>query len=250
LAYVFFIVSDHNLHESAIAGGRQGEPMKTPLALLMLAALFFAVSPARGDRASAHAALAKEGMAFTPEAFLQNVAEGNAAHVTLFLEAGIDPSVPNAAKRTALWIAVERKQPASLTALLAGGVAPDEHNAPVQEYGKTIVFQAVDSGDPALVRALVEAGADAKRVNEYGVPPLAEAARVGNLEMCQILLKGGADPNAAPGGFPLLYGPVNENHPEVVRLLIQSGAKLGEHKAALLEAAKAPEIRALLEAAE
>lgn len=219
--------------------------MKTPLA-----ALFLAVPPVHGDRASAHAAPAKEGIPFTPEAFLTSVAEGNAAHVTLLLEAGIDPAVPNAAKRTALWIAVERKQPAALAALLAGGVAPNEHNAPVLEYGKTIVSQAVDSGDPALVRALVEAGADARKVNEYGVPPLAEAARVGNLEMCRILLKGGADPNAAPGGYPLLFGPVNENHPEVVRLLLQSGARLGEHKAALLEAAKAPEVRALLEAAE
>jgi len=224
--------------------------MKTPLAVLALAALFLAVPPARCDQASAREALAKEGIAFTPEAFLQKVAEGDAAHVTLFLEAGIDPSVPNASRRTALWIAVERKQPEVLKALLAGGVTPNEKNAPPMESGKTIVFEAVDSGDPGLVRTLVEAGADARMANEYGVPPLAEAARTGNLEMCTILLKAGADPNAAPGGFPLLYGPVNENHLDVVRLLLASGAKLGEHKAALLEAAKAPEMRALLEAAE
>ncbi len=118
------------------------------------------------------------------------------------------------------------------------------------EYGKTIVFEAVDSGDAALVRTLVEAGADAKMANEYGVPPLAEAARTGNLAICEILLKAGSDPNAAPGGFPLIYGPVNENHLDVVRLLLASGAKLGEHKAALVEAAKTPEMRALLEAAD
>ena len=170
--------------------------------------------------------------------------------MAFFLEAGIDPSVPNTAKRTALWIAVERKQSAVLKALLAGGVAPNEKNAPPMEYNKTIVFEAVDSGDAALVRTLVEAGADAKMANDYGVPPLAEAARTGNLEMCDILLKAGSDPNAAPGGFPLLYGPVNEDHLDVVRLLLASGAKLGEHKAALMEAAKAPEMRALLEAAD
>ena len=223
--------------------------MKTPL-VLALVALFLAVPPARCDQAGAREALAKEGIAFTQEAFLQRVAEGDAAHVTLFLEAGIDPSVPNSAKRTALWIAVERKQSEALKALLAGGVAPNEKNAPPMEYGKTIVFEAVDSGDAALLRTLVEAGADARMANEYGVPPLAEAARTGNLEMCEILLKAGADPNAAPGGFPLLYGSVNEDHLDVVRLLLASGAKLGEHKAALMEAAKTPEMRALLEAAD
>jgi ankyrin repeat protein len=224
--------------------------MKKPLAVLALAALFLAVPPARCDQAGARETLAKEGIAFTPEAFLQKVAEGDAAHVTLFLEAGIDPSVANSTKRTALWIAVERKQPEVLKALLAAGVAPNEKNAPPMESGKTIVFEAVDSGDAALVRTLVEAGADAKMANEYGVPPLAEAARVGNLAICEILIKAGADPNAAPGGFPLLYGPVNEDHLDVVRLLLASGAKLGEHKAALVEAAKTPEMRALLEAAD
>ena len=223
---------------------------KTPLAVLALAALFLAVPPARCDQAGARAALEKEGIAFTPEAFLQKVAEGDAAHVTLFLEAGIDPSAATSTKRTALWIAVERKQPEVLKALLAAGVAPNEKNAPPMESGKTIVFEAVDSGDAALVRTLVEAGADARMANEYGVPPLAEAARVGNLAICEILLKAGADPNAAPGGFPLLYGPVNEDHLDVVRLLLASGAKLGEHKAALMEAAKTPEMRALLEPAE
>ncbi len=224
--------------------------MKKPLAVFAFAALFLAVPPARCDQASAREALAKEGIAFTQEAFLQKVAEGDAAHVTLFLEAGIDPSVPNSTKRTALWIAVERKQTEVLKALLAGGVVPNAKNAPPMESNKTIVFEAVDSGDAALVRTLVEAGADAKMANEYGVPPLAEAARTGNLEMCKILLKAGADPNAAPGGFPLMYGPVNEDHLEVVRLLLASGARLGEHKAALIEAAKTPAMRSLLEAAE
>ena len=224
--------------------------MKTPFGLLALAALFLAVPPARCDQASARAALEKEGIAFTPEAFLQKVAEGDAAHVTLFLEAGIDPSAANSNRRTALWIAVERKQPAVLKALLAGGVAPNVKNAPPMEASKTLVFEAVDSGDAAMVRTLVEAGADARSANEYGVTPLAETARTGNLEMCQILLKAGADPNAAPGGFPLIYGPVNEDHLDVVKLLLASGAKLGDHKASLIEAAKTPEMRAALEAAE
>ncbi len=224
--------------------------MKMPLALLTLASLALVAPPARSDEAGARKALEKDGIAFTQDAFLQKVAEGDAQHAALFVEAGIDPSVRNSANRTALWIATEQRQLAVLQALLAGGVTPNEKNAPPVEGGKSIVFEAVDSGDAAFVRTLVEAGADAKTANDYGVPPLAEAARRGRLEMCEILLKAGADPNAAPGGFPLLYGPVNENHLDVVRLLLASGAKLGEHKEGLVGAATNPEMRALLEAAE
>src|SRR6185436_14923736 len=123
-----------------------------------------------------------------------------------------------------------------------GGMVPNEANAPAGSYGKTIVFGAVDTGEAEYVRLLVEAGADAKKANEYDMPPLAEAARTGNVEMCQALLKGGADANAKAGGFSLLFGPVNEDHPEVVKLLLQAGAKVGEDKGALLEAAKSPEM--------
>jgi len=223
--------------------------LKTSVCCLAFA-LVLAAPSAHADEASARAKLAEDHVAFTPDAFLHEVASGNVEHVKLFLEGGIDPSVKNAQFQTALWLAVEVKSLAVLQALLAGGVAPNETNAPVGAYGKTIVFAGVDTGDPAFVRALVEAGADAKKANEYGVPPLAEAARTGNVEMCEILLKGGADPNAAPAGFPLLFGPVNEDHPDVVKLLLESGAKLGEHREALLEAAKTPEMRELLEKAE
>lgn len=226
--------------------------MKPTPALAALAVLILVASSVRGNQAEggAREKLAKDGIAFTPEAFLQVVAAGDAAHAALFLEAGIDPAVKTPSGRTALWLATEGRHIEVLKTLLAGGVAPNDQNAPLVEYGKSIVFEAVDTGDPAFVRALVEAGADARKANDYEVPPLAEAARTGNLEMCQILLKAGADPNAAPAGFPLLYGPVNENHPEVVQLLLSAGAKLGDHKQSLVEAAPTPEIRALLEAAE
>lgn len=224
--------------------------MKTPLALLTLAALVLIAAPARCDQAGARAKLEKDGIAFTPEAFLQKVEEGDAKNAALFVEAGIDPTAKNHSNRTALWIATERRQLGVLKALLGAGLAPDATNAPPMDYGKTVVFEAVDTGDAEFVRVLAEAGADVKTANDYGVTPLSEAARVGNLEMCKILIKAGADPNAAPGGFPLIFGPVNENHLEVVRLLLASGAKLGEHKQSLIEAAKEPEIRALLEAAD
>lgn len=223
--------------------------MKTSRALLLFLSLALTV-PLQADQASAREKLEKAGLAFAPETFLQTVAAGDAANAALFVEAGIDPSVKSGSNRTALWIATEQRKLDVLQALLAGGVVSNEKNAPAVDGGKSIVFEAVDTGDPAFVRALAEAGADVKLANDYGIQPLSEAARVGNLEMCEILLKAGADPNADSGGFSLLYGPVNENHLDVVKLLLASGARLGEQKQGLIEAATNPEIRALLEAAE
>ncbi len=224
--------------------------MKAPLVLIVLSTLILALPSVHADQAGARERLKEEGIAFTPEAFLQKVAEGDVERVKLFLEAGIDPSVRSSSNRTALWVATERRQLEVVKALLQGGVKPDEKNAPNVDGGKSIVFEAVDSENTDLLRLLVEAGADARSGNDYEVTPLGEAARTGRLEMCKILLKAGADPNTAPAGFPLIYGPVNENHLEVVRLLIESGAKLGEHKAALVEAAQTPEMKGVLEAAE
>jgi hypothetical protein len=84
--------------------------MRTPFALFALAALVLATPPVRGDQAGAREKLEKDGIAFTPEAFLKAVAEGDASHAVLFVEAGIDTSVKSGSNRTALWIATERRQ--------------------------------------------------------------------------------------------------------------------------------------------
>lgn len=224
--------------------------MKKTFAPLALAALLLATPALRADEESARAQLAEDNVAFTPEGFLHEAAAGNVAHVKLFLEAGMDPATKNSSNETAFWQAVEFKNLDVVKALIAAGVLPNETNAPVGAYGKTIVFAAVDTGDAAYVRVLVEAGADAKKANEFEVPPLGEAARNGNLEMCEVLLKAGADPNATSAGFPILFGPILENHLDTVRLLLKSGAKLGDQKAELIEAATSPEMRELLQKAE
>ena len=216
-------------------------PLRT-VSFALLATLLVVV-PTRGDdkpgerpkapaltaaeRETARAELERAGIAFTPENFLALVAQGDAGTVATFVRAGIDPTSANARRRTALWIAVESKQLATLQALLANGVEPVGANAPVAEAGKTLVFEAVDTGEA-----------------EY------EAARVGNLPMCKALIAAGADPNHTPGGFPLLFGPVVEGHLDIVRFLIEKGAKLGDSKQDLLEAAKSDQMKALLSANE
>jgi ankyrin repeat protein len=193
--------------------------------------------------------LAKMGLAFDAKTFFSRVDGGDTRAIALFLAAGFDASTKDDRGRTGLWIAVEQKNADSVRALLSGGVKPDAKNAPPMAYGQTIVAAAVASSDAGIVRALVEAGADAKKGNDYGMTPLHEAARQGQLEATGLLLKAGADPNSAPSGAPVLHGPVTENHVEVVKLLLDSGAKVAKFRKLLLETAKTPEMKALLQKA-
>ena len=71
---------------------------------------------------------------------------------------------------------------------------------------------------------LVEAGADVKKGNDYGMTPLHEP-RARPARGDRVLLKAGADPNSAPSGAPVLHGPVMENHVDVVKLLLQSARR-------------------------
>jgi len=190
--------------------------------------------------------LARMGLAFDAKTFFSRVDGGDTRAIALFLAAGFDPSAKDDRGRTALWVAVEQKNADSVKALLAGGVKPDANNAPPMAYGQTIVAAAVDSGDAGIVRALVEAGADARKGNEYGMKPLHAAAHQGNLEMVEVLLKAGADPNSAPSGAHVLFLPVGEDRVAVVELLLKSGSRTGKHKAALLDSAKSPKMREIL----
>ena len=136
-------------------------------------------------------------------------------------------------------------------------------NAP-QPDGTTALHWAVRHDDIIAATALINAGADVKATNRYGVTPMAVAAMNGNAAMLRLLLDSGADPNSAnPSGETALMtaartgnlgavtllldrgGNVNakdivheqtalmwavlENHFDVVKLLLMRGADINAH---------------------
>lgn len=144
--------------------------------------------------------------------------------VKLILKAGADPSIeliernPNSNNHIdynfareiggEIWAAVEEAdkkfqvtraaksgQGKTIIALLQQGVVADA----VDRYGYTAVQQAAGFNIPDAVKALIEAGADPKRLRPDGKTPLTHAAAEGVAANIPVLVAGGADPNAFDG---------------------------------------------------
>ncbi|MEZ0262177.1 MAG: ankyrin repeat domain-containing protein [Alphaproteobacteria bacterium] len=95
-----------------------------------------------------------------------------------------------------------------ITNLLQQGVAPDA----VDRYGYTAVQYASGFNLPAEIKALIDAGADPKRLRPDDRTPLTHAAKEGEAANIPVLVVGGADPNAYDGkGRSPLTGAVLDN---------------------------------------
>jgi uncharacterized protein len=119
---------------------------------------------------------------------------------------------------------------------LALGVDPNEP----EEDGTTPLMRAVHGQMPNTARLLIEAGADVKKANSYGVTALYIAAQAGDAVATQVLLSAGADANAAlpASGETVLMTAAKTGNAEVVHALLTGGFdgvsidQLGEARAA------------------
>ena len=87
-------------------------------------------------------------------------------------------------------------------------------------YGVTPLFLACSNGNAAMIRLLLDAGADPNSEDPTGETALMEAARVGTLDAVKLLLERGAELDAKDPAFQqtALMVAVRENHPDVVAL--------------------------------
>ena len=96
-----------------------------------------------------------------------------------------------------------------------------------QPDGMTALHWAAYHDELAPAKLLIQAGADAKAVNRYGVTPLAIACTNGNGELVELLLDAGADPNRAlGGGQTVLMIAARTGHLAPVKALLARGAKV------------------------
>ena len=117
---------------------------------------------------------------------------GNAASIEFLLKAGADANTTNADGETVLMTAARTGKVDAVNVLLRYGA---NVNAKEGWHQQTAVMWAAAEGHPAVIRSLVEAGADIRARSEGGFTPLLFAAREGQIGAVQALLAAGADLN-------------------------------------------------------
>ena len=154
----------------------------------------------------------------TPLMFAAGV--GSARAMTLLIEGGANVNGTNATGATALmWAATDIEK---VRLLLS-------HKADVNiasQRGRTALQLAAHSdGSAAIVRLLLDAGADAKAVDVSKANTLHMATRGNDTETIRLIADAGADVNAVDfAGFtPLIHAASNRNL-DAVRILLAKGA--------------------------
>ena len=131
-------------------------------------------------------------------------------------------ALPVLAGPASLVDAVKTGDPAAVRALLRNGDVNGR-----EADGTTALHWASYRDDVPMVDLLLRAGADARAVNRFGVTPLSLAAQKGSVAILTRLLDAGADPNAAmTGGETALMTAARVGLREPMRLLIARGAKV------------------------
>ncbi len=182
------------------------------VAAVLVAALAFVVTPAGGQtRATPLADAAKRQ---------------NWAAVPALLGAGADVNGRQGDGTTALHWAVYWDEARTARLLLASDAAVDA----VNDLGATPLWLAASNGSAVLLETLLAAGADPDRALPSGETPLMTASRTGNPAAVQALLDRGADPHATEHtyGQTALMWAAAQQHAEVVRVLLSSGARVDD----------------------
>jgi ankyrin len=145
------------------------------------------------------------------------------AAVRAFVSRKADVNAPQADGTTALHWAVHWNDAEAVALLLRAGAKVGTAN----RFGSSPLAEAATAGNAALLKTLLDAGADAKALSTLdGETVLMSAARTGNVEAVRLLIDRGADVNARERykGQTALMWAASERHAPIVKLLLEHGA--------------------------
>jgi ankyrin len=149
-------------------------------------------------------------------------ANANVTIATALLEAGADPKLALPSGETPLMTAAHTGRPELARALLDRGA--DVH-ATERVLGQSALMWAVAERHAAVVRLLLERGANPAQRSASGFSPLLFAARVGDISIGAQLLDAGANVNAsATDGTRALLVATVRGHVEFSTFVLERGA--------------------------
>jgi hypothetical protein len=137
----------------------------------------------------------------------------------------VDPASRDRNGWTPLMHAVRDSQPTVVDALLRAGADPSAH----ADGGITAMQLAIGAvwPDTAIVRRLLDAGADTELVDALGVTPLILAALGRNVAIVKMLLEHGANPCTRDQQGRTLTS-FAADHPELRRIAAEATARCGQ----------------------
>jgi ankyrin repeat protein len=148
--------------------------------------------------------------------------------VTTTLAADVPGLSPGPVRGGGLLAAVERGDAAAAVAAIQAGANPDEVHRSGGTGGMTALMSAASRGQTNLMKALLDAGANANARSADGRTALMYAAGWGNAASVRLLLEAGARENErADDGMTALILASARGERDAVRALRDAGADVG-----------------------
>ena len=146
---------------------------------------------------------------------------GNLEQVEKLLKEEVDGDSPDNFYKIVLRYATYSNYPALVKLLLDKGANVDTKF----DGGWTVLMAAVNNRQIEVVRVFLAAGANPNIQASYGGTALMNAAQGGNEEIARMLLAAGADVNAKNlGGWSALMSAAVEGRSSTCRMLVEAGA--------------------------
>jgi ankyrin repeat protein len=205
---------------------------------------------------AARRALSQLGLPYTPDSFITSAEQGDVHAVKLFLAAGMDPNVTDKESKTALMYAAEHAPSPGYTAIIEAllQAKADVNN---DKRFDSALTEALEQGNLALLRTLLEHGANTETINRAFVTAAgyaqrdslrllldkgAEVREVGGKALVaaafaagatqqisdtiSFLLEHGVDANARNEDRTALIAAVHMGHTAIVQTLLDKGADI------------------------
>ena len=147
------------------------------------------------------------------------VHEGELATIEKLLEHGLDVGMLTWGPKPALKRAVYQTDPAMAERMLDAGADPH-----ITRKGETLLMVAASAGHLGLVRRLLDAGVDVNAIaHDYPDTALTRAASK-SVEVAKVLLEAGAEVDPVRGGWTPLMRAAQSGRLDVIELLLRHGA--------------------------